>query len=137
MKNAQATFKQIFNKFVRNIDCCEGYIDDVVFYSDNWSDHICYIKGFFQMMQEAKLTINLMKSELGKATVKYFVGQGQVRPLGPKLKPLQNSLPHLTERTCYISRYGRILQKCLFELVRNCCSIYKFVKRKGKVCLGR
>ena len=43
-------------------------------------------------MQEAKLTISLMKSEFSKATVKYLghtVGQGQV-------KPLQNflSAPH-------------------------------------------
>ena len=40
-------------------------------------------------MREAKLTINLMKSELGKATVKYLghiVGQGQVRPLDAKIQ---------------------------------------------------
>ena len=38
-------------------------------------------------MREAKLTINLMKSEFGKARVKYLghiVGQGQVRPLDAK-----------------------------------------------------
>ena len=40
-------------------------------------------------MREAKLTINLMKCEFGKATVKYIVihivGQGQVRPLDAKI----------------------------------------------------
>ena len=41
-------------------------IDDVVIFSDNWSDHIRQIKSFFQIMQEAKLTINLMKSDLAK-----------------------------------------------------------------------
>ena len=71
MKNAPATFQRMFNKLVRDIDGCEGYIDDVVIYSDNWSDHICQIKHFFQIMRERKLTINLMKSEFGKATVKY------------------------------------------------------------------
>ena len=51
--------------------------------------------NFFQIMREAKLTINLMKSEFGKATVKYLghiVDLGQVRPLDAKFKPLQNSL---------------------------------------------
>ena len=81
------------NKLVRDIDGCEGYIDDVVicFYSDNWSDHIRQIKRFFQIMREAKLTINLMKSEFGKATVKYLgliVGQGQVRPLDAKIQTI-------------------------------------------------
>ena len=63
--------------------------------SDNWSDHIRQIKRFFQIMCEAKLTINLMKSEFGKATVKYLghiVGQGQVRPLDAKIQTSQNSL---------------------------------------------
>ena len=91
MKNAPATFQRMVNKLVRDIDGCEGYIDDVVIYSDNWSDHICQIKRFFQIMREAKLTINLMKSEFGKATVKYLghiVGQGQVRPLDAKIQTI-------------------------------------------------
>ena len=89
MKNAPATFQRMVNKLVRDIDGCEGYIDDVVIYSDDWSDHIRQIKCFFQIMREAKLTINLMKSEFGKATVKYLghiVGQGQVRPLDAKIQ---------------------------------------------------
>ena len=56
------------------------------------------------MMREAELTINLMKSEFGKATVKYLghvVGQGQVRPLEAKTSNNhQVPYPHLTERTC-------------------------------------
>ena len=67
------------NKLVRDIDGCEGYI--VVIYGDNRSDHVSQ-KRFFQPMREAKLTINLMKSEFGKSTVKYLghiVGQGQVK----------------------------------------------------------
>ena len=91
MKNAPATFQRMVNKLVRDIDGCEGYIDDVVIFSDNWSDHIRQIKRFFQIMQEAKLTINLMKSEFGKATVKYLghiVGQGQVRPLDAKIQTI-------------------------------------------------
>ena len=86
MKNAPATFQRMVNKLVRDIDGCEGYIDDVVIYSDNWSDHICQIKRFFQ-----KLTINLMKSEFGKATVKHLghiVGKGQVRPLDAKIQTI-------------------------------------------------
>ena len=91
MKNAPATFQRMVNKLVRDIDGCEGYIDDVIIFSDNWSDHIRQIKCFFQIMREAKLTINLMKSEFGKTTVKYLghiVGQGQVRPLDAKIQTI-------------------------------------------------
>ena len=42
-------------------------------------------------MLEAKLTINLVKREFGKATVRYLghiVGQGQVRPLDSKIQTI-------------------------------------------------
>ena len=87
MKNAPATFQRMVNKLVRDIDRCEGDIDDVLICMGNWSGHVCQIKRFFQIMQDVKLTFNLMKSELGKAAVKYLghtVSQGQVRPLDPK-----------------------------------------------------
>ena len=91
MKNAPATFQRMVNKLVQDIDGCEGYIDDVVIFSDNWSDHIRQIKRFFQIMLEEKLTINLMESEFGKATMKYLghiVGQRQVRPLDAKIQTI-------------------------------------------------
>ena len=77
----------------------------MVIYSDNWSDHVSQIKLFFQMMQEAKLTINLIKSEFSKATVKYLghiVGQGQVRTLARHKNSNHRKIPypHLKERTC-------------------------------------
>ena len=107
MKNAPATFQRMVNKLVRDIDGCEGYIDDVVIFSDNWSDHIRQIKCFFQIMREAKLTINLMKSEFGKATVKYLghiVGQGQVRPLDAKIQTIVK-YPIPTSRKKELARF--------------------------------
>ena len=50
MKNAPATFQRKVNKPVQDIDGCEGYIDHVVIYSNNWSDHIRQIKCLFQIM---------------------------------------------------------------------------------------
>ena len=139
------------NKLVRDIDGCEGYIDDVVIYSDNWSDHVCQINRFFQMMQEAKLTINLIKSKFGKATVKYLghiVGQGKVRPLDAKIQtiakfPIPTSQKELA-RFLGMAGYYRIF----FEFFGNCCTltnlvemhvfhISSIVKQKVKVGLDR
>ena len=44
MKNAPATFQRTVNKLVRDIDGCEGYLDDVVIYTDNWPDYIRHLK---------------------------------------------------------------------------------------------
>ena len=141
MKNAPATFQRMVNKLVRDIDGCEGYIDDVVIFSDNWSDHIRQIERFFQIMREAKLTINLMKSEFGKATVKYLghiVGQGQVRPLDAKIQtivkyPIPTSRKELAR---FLGMAGYYRNFCL-RFFGNCCTANKFVKQKGKICLDR
>ena len=116
MKNAPATFQKMFNKLVRDIDGCEGYIDDVVIYSDNWSDHIRQIECFFQIMREAKLTINLMKIEFGKATVKYLghiVGQGQVRPLDAKIQTIVKYPTSRKELARFLGMAGYYRNFCL------------------------
>ena len=141
MKNAPATFQRMVNKLVRDIDGCEGYIDDVVIFSDNWSDHICQIERFFQIMREAKLTINLIKKRVRQSHCEIL--RPHCRPRASKTLRCKNSnlrkipYPYLTKRTCQISRYGRILQKFLFEFFGNCCTANKFVKQKGKICLDR
>ena len=56
MKKASATFQRMVDKLVQDIDGCEGHIDNVVIYSNNWSDHVCQIERFFQIMREATLT---------------------------------------------------------------------------------
>ena len=89
---------------------------------------ICQIIRFFQIMQEAKLTINLMKSEFGNATVKYLhvghiVGQGQVRPLDAKIQtiakfPIPSSQKELAR---FLGMAGYYRKFCL-NFFRNCCT---------------
>ena len=64
-------------------------------------------------MREAKLTINLVKSELGKATVKYLghiVAQGRVRRLDAKIQtiakfPIPTSWKELARFLCMAVYY--------------------------------
>ena len=110
----------------------------MVIYSDNWSDHIRQIKRFFQIMKEEKLTMNLMKSEFGKATVKYLghiVGQGQVRPLDAKIQtiakfPIPTSRKELAR---FLGMAGYYRNFCLnFSEI---ASLLTNLLSKGKICL--
>ena len=88
MKNAPATFQRMINHLIQNLDGCDGYIDDVVIYSETWEQHIHRITKFFEKMSEARLTINLVKSNFGQATVTYLgyvVGQGRIKPVSAKI----------------------------------------------------
>ncbi|CAB4020564.1 Hypothetical predicted protein, partial [Paramuricea clavata] len=81
MRNFPATFQHLINRIISQIDGCEGYIDDVIiFYNDTWEEHQEILRKFFKRLSEAKLTINLVKSDFSFQVFyyKYF-------PLQPPL----------------------------------------------------
>ena len=91
MKNSPATFQRLVNNVICGLDGCDAYIDDVIIYSDSWSDHLQRIRNFFDRLSKAKLTVNLAKTEFCHATVtflEHLVGQGQVKPLEAKVNAI-------------------------------------------------
>lgn len=91
MKNSPATFQRLINKVIPGLHGCEAYIDDVIIYSDTWEEHLQIIRKFFERLTEAKLTINITKSEFAQAPVTYLghvVGQGKVRPVDAKISSI-------------------------------------------------
>ena len=88
MKNSPAKFQRLVSNVICGLDGCDAYIDDVIIYSDSWSDHLQGIRKFFDRLSKAKLTVNLAKTEFCHATVTFLghlVGQGQVKPLEAKV----------------------------------------------------
>ena len=91
MKNSPATFQRLVNNIICGLDGCDAYIDDVIIYSDSWSDHLQRIRKFLERLSKAKLTVNLAKTEFCHATVTFLghlVGQGQVKPLEAKVNAI-------------------------------------------------
>ena len=46
MYNAPATFQWLINQVTAEVNGCKAYIDDVIIYSDDCSDHVKQIKVF-------------------------------------------------------------------------------------------
>ncbi len=100
LRNTGATFQRLMHIVLRGLDNVEAYIDDVVVFSDSWSDHLQHIRAVFERLKEANLTVNLSKSETAQATVTYLgkvVGQGKVLPVSAKVEAIVN-LPVPTTR---------------------------------------
>ena len=92
LKNAPSVFMRLMNKVINGLEYCAVFIDDVGLMSDNWNDHLTRTREFLQRLREAKLTVNLVKSDIGQATVTYLgytVGQGQIVPKDAKVKAIQ------------------------------------------------
>lgn len=69
------------------------YLDDVIIYSDTWTNHLRQIRKFFNKLTEANLTVNLSKSAFGHAQVHFLghvVGGGEVKPITAKVDAINN-----------------------------------------------
>jgi len=63
-------------------------VDDLIICHETWEAHIRELRKLFERLREARLTVNLVKSDFGKATVQYLghmVGQGSVYPVSAKV----------------------------------------------------
>ena len=81
----------MIHRVIDGLEGCEGYIDDIIVFSDSWEQHLQQVKAFLTRLRQARLTVNLSKSELGKACVTYLgyvVGQGKIRPINAKVEAI-------------------------------------------------
>ncbi len=91
MRNAPATFQRLINLVLAGVPNCNAYLDDLVIYSTEWSEHVSTLNEVFKRLENASLTLNLAKCDFGQATITYLgreVGQGQVRPIEAKVSAI-------------------------------------------------
>ena len=48
MRNSPVTFQRLINSVIAEIDGSDGYIDDVIIYSDTWEEHLKIMRKFFK-----------------------------------------------------------------------------------------
>lgn len=117
MRNAPATFQQLVSSVLAGVPNCSAYLDDLVIYSSEWSDHVNSLRVVCERLAAAFLTLNLAKCEFGKATVTYLskeVGHGQVRPVDAKVLAI-TAFPAPTARRelrCFLGMVGYYCSFC-------------------------
>ena len=101
MKNSQVTFQRMMNKCLHGLEGVGIYVDDIVIYSNSWSEHLKRLKVVFYRLAAANLTVNLAKSDFGHAKVIYLghvVGMGNITLWRQGLSALLNILFQRTEK---------------------------------------
>ena len=93
LKALKCCLVRLVNSLIFGLDGCKAYIDDAIIYSEEWKQHLEIIREFFKRLSDAKLTINLPKSEFCHASLTFLghiVGQGQVRPVEAKVEAISD-----------------------------------------------
>ncbi len=82
LKNAPAIFQFVVESVLKPVnDCCKNYVDDVIIYSSNWSDHLSHIKRIIECLGASGLTIKRRKCCFGRKHLMYLghkIGAGQL-----------------------------------------------------------
>jgi hypothetical protein len=53
-------------KLVAGVPNCSAYLDDLVIYSSEWSDHVDFLRVVCERLAAASLTLNLASASLGR-----------------------------------------------------------------------
>jgi hypothetical protein len=92
LKNAPVTFQRLMRQVLSGLDSFTGvYLDDIIIFSNSWSDHLRHIKLVLQRIRSAGLTIKKAKCVFATAVVEFLghtVGLGKVEPRRQTVKAL-------------------------------------------------
>ncbi len=82
LKNVPAVFQRVMEEVLEPVKkFCSVYIDDIIVYSDGWSNHVRYLKCVLECISSAGMTVKRKKSVFGRKRLKYLghmVGEGTV-----------------------------------------------------------
>ena len=84
LRNAPATFQRLVNRVLRGLEVFTGaFLDDIIIFSDSWSDHLKHIQLVFDRLRAAGLTVKKSKCVFATAEVDFLghrIGLGKVEP---------------------------------------------------------
>ena len=101
LRNAPATFSRLVQGLLYGLETfCVAYLDDILIFSETWSDHLKHLNSVFTRVREAKITLKLSKCEFAVAELDFLghhVGLGKLLPREQKVKALVD-FPRPTDR---------------------------------------
>ena len=82
LKNAPAFFQETMTKVLAGCShYSDVYIDDIIVFSNSWSERLVHLRSIFAALAQAGLTIKVRKCQFGKTSLNYLghqVGSGKL-----------------------------------------------------------
>ncbi|GBN33744.1 Transposon Ty3-G Gag-Pol polyprotein [Araneus ventricosus] len=90
--SAAQTFQRFINEVLYGFDFCFAYIDDILVFSKDKTEHTQHLEQIFKRFVEFGITINESKCEFGKPQVNFLVhtiNSEGILPMSAKVKVIQ------------------------------------------------
>lgn len=95
LHGAPATFQRMMDHVLQGgEECSAAYLDDVVIFSNTWTEHIQHLKQTLEKIQGAGLTLNVGKCSWAQREASYLgylLGNGQLKPQVSKVEAIHRS----------------------------------------------
>uniref|UniRef100_K7EZN6 ribonuclease H n=1 Tax=Pelodiscus sinensis TaxID=13735 RepID=K7EZN6_PELSI len=102
LNGVAATFQRLTDKVLQeHREYAAAYIDDIVIFSETWTEHLPHLKAVLGALATAKLTANPSKCHFGQREVSYLgyqVGWGRIKPQVDKVEALRDYKAPTTKR---------------------------------------
>ena len=137
LRNAPATFSRLVCKLILGCESfCAVYIDDLLIFSDSWSNHMKHLRIVFERVRNAGLTLKRSKCEFAVAELDYLghhIGLGKVTPREQKVRALLE-FPRPTNRKC-VQRFlglAGYFRRFLPHYSESTCALTDLLKKNAK-----
>ena len=94
LQGAPATFQWMMDRLLMGLEgYTVAYLDDLVIFSQSWTDHLKHLRSILLRLREAGLTVKPKKCQFGMKECVYLghvVGNGTVKPEHGKLEAVQD-----------------------------------------------
>ena len=93
LRNAGSTFQRFMDNIFMNFNNCFIYIDDILIFSENESDHIQHLNTVFRILDENNLRISIDKCEFLKESIDFLgcnVSVNGIKPTANKQNEIIN-----------------------------------------------
>ena len=93
LAQAPAYFQLLMNKVLEGLSFAMTYLDDIIIFSDNESDHLEHLEIIFHRLKEAGLKMKHSKCDIFKSEIHYLghlISADGIRPLPNKLDSIKH-----------------------------------------------
>jgi hypothetical protein len=120
MVNAGSTYNRMVRKLLEGAQNLESYVDDIIGYSEDWSRHLQILRGFFERVKCANLSLKPSKCKIGFDAVDFLGHTVKTDFIGPQSETVGRILKMArpqTKRQCrsllgLINFYRRYIPDC-------------------------
>ena len=102
LRNAPSVFQRVMEIVLKDCYMCSApYIDDVVIFSKDGTEHSAHLRCVLQALREHGLTVNIDKCAFGKEQVEYLghlIGKGQLAVPGHRASAMEEFLVPKTKK---------------------------------------